>query len=134
MVNQALLELHMKGNSFGDDGITAIAGSLSYSSITVLNVQGCNITLTGVRLLAAALSINRNIRELWLFNNPITIDGAHSIMKSAVYNRVCQDILIDGQYYDDEVTEMKNTLNNRRKQDVRIYVITIIIIVMLTEK
>ena len=55
-------------------------------------------------------------------------------MKSAVYNRVCQDILIDGQYYDDEVTEMKNTLNNRRKQDVRIYVITIIIIVMLTEK
>ena len=43
MVNQTLLELHMlNNNQSGDDGITAIAGSLSNSSIsiTVLSVGG----------------------------------------------------------------------------------------------
>ena len=39
MVNQTLLELDMRGNDIKDEGITAIAGSLNNSSITVLNVQ-----------------------------------------------------------------------------------------------
>ena len=48
MVNQTLLELYMDGNKIGDDGITAIAGSLSNSNITLLNVMDCGIGLVGV--------------------------------------------------------------------------------------
>ena len=64
MVNQTLLELYMRDNKICDDGITAIAGSLSNSNITLLDVSGCGIGLVGVTSLAAALSSNQNIREL----------------------------------------------------------------------
>ena len=57
MVNQTLLELDMEGNQIGDDGITAIAGSLSNSSITLLDVRGCDISVVGVRSLAEAYLI-----------------------------------------------------------------------------
>ena len=43
MVNQTLLELDMKHNKIGDDGITAIARSLSNSNITLLDVADCGI-------------------------------------------------------------------------------------------
>ena len=124
MVNQTLLELHMRGNDIKDEGITAIAGSLSNSNITVLGVQLCRITFTGVRSLAAALSTNQNIRELWLKLNPITVDGARLIMKSAVDSGVCEIVCIDNKYEDDDqVKEMMSILDDRRRQDVRNYVV-----------
>ena len=86
MVNQTLIELNMGHNKIGDDGITAIAGSLSNSNITLLHVSWCNIGLIGVKSLAAALSSNQNVRELWLYDNPISLDGARLIMKNAVDN------------------------------------------------
>ena len=93
MVNQTLLELHMMGNQIGDDGITAIAGSLSNSSITQLIVFGCGISVV----------------------------GAHLIMKSAVDSAVCKDVLIDSKYDDDdEVKRMMSILDDRSRQDVRI--------------
>ena len=123
MVNQTLLELYMWGNNITDDGITAIAGSLRSSSITKLDVTKCGITFTGVTSLAAALTINQIIRILWLWDNPITVDGARLIMKSAVDNGVCEYVCIDGEYEnDDEVKEMETILNDRR-QDVRNYVV-----------
>ena len=80
----------------------------------------CGITFTGVRSLAAALSTNQNIRRLWLWDNPITVDGARLIMKSAVDNGVCEDVGIDDEYEDDDqVTEMITILDDRRRQDVR---------------
>ena len=85
----------MGWNNIGDDGITAIARPLSNSSITLLNVMGCGISVVGVRLIAKALSSNQNIRTLLLFDNPITIDGAHLIMKSAVGNPVYEYISIN---------------------------------------
>ena len=122
MVNQTLLELHMGFNQIGDDGIIAIASSLSNSSITLLDVRRCGISVVGVRSLAEAISSNQNIRTLWLFNNPITVDGARLIMKAAVDNAVCEDIEIDNKYYDDdEVKRMMNILYDRSKQDVRSY-------------
>ena len=121
MVNQTLLELYMRDNHIGDDGITAIASSLSNSSITVLNVRRCGISVVGVRSLAEAISSNQNIRELWLENNPITVDGARLIMKAAVDNAVCEYVLIDSDYDDDEVKRMMNILYDRRRQDVRSY-------------
>ena len=123
MVNQTLLELEMRGNNITDDGITAIAGSLRSSSITVLNVRRCGITFTGVMSLAAALSTNQSITELWLYGNPITVDGARLIMKSAVDNGVCEIVGIDSEYQDDEVKEMVTILDDRRRQDVRNYVV-----------
>ena len=124
MVNQTLLELYMWDNNITDDGITAIAGSLTSSSITVLHVVSCGITFTGVRSLAAALSTNQSIMKLWLWDNPITVDGARLIMKSAVDNGVCEIVLIDEEYEDDdEVNEMITILDDRSRQYVRNYVV-----------
>ena len=92
MVNQTLLELHMYGNQICDDGITAIAGSLSNSSITLLNVILCGISVVGARL----------------------------IMKSAVDSAVFKDVWIDSEYDDDEVKRMRSILDDRSRQDVRI--------------
>ena len=94
MVNQTLLKLQMYGNQISDDGITAIAGSLSNSSITVLNVMGCGISVVGARL----------------------------IMRSAVDSAVCKGVLIDFEYDDDddEVKRMMSILDDRSRQDVRI--------------
>ena len=109
MVNQTLLQLHMEDNQICDDGITAIAGSLSNSSITLLDVWGCGISVVGARL----------------------------IMKSAVDSAVCKCVIIDMEYrYDDEVKRMRSILNDKRRQDVRIklYIYDLIIIVMVTDK
>ena len=92
MVNQTLLELDMCGNQICDDGITAIAGSLSNSSITLLNVIMCGISVVGARL----------------------------IMKSAVDSAVCKGVWIDSKYDDDEVKRMRSILNYRSREDVRI--------------
>ena len=123
MVNQTLLELHMMCNKIDDDGITAIAGSLSNSNITLLDVAQCCIGLVGVTSLAAALSSNQNIRELVLFTNPISLDGAHLIMKSAVDNGVCEHVNIGYQYKDEEIKRMTTILDDRRKQHVGNYVV-----------
>ena len=124
MVNQMLLELHMRDNKIGDDGITAIAGSLSNGNITLLNVRWCGIGLVGVTSLTAALSSNQNIRELWLMNNKITVDGAHLIIKSAVDNGICEHVSISIKYEDDEeIKKMMTILDDRRRQHVRNYVV-----------
>ena len=90
MVNQTLLKLHICNNQICDEGITAIAGSLSNSSITQLNVMGCGISVVGARL----------------------------IMKSAVDSAVYKCVWIDNN--DDEVKRMRSILNDRKRQDVRI--------------
>ena len=93
MVNQTLLELDIMGNQIGDDGITAIAGVLSNSSIILLDVMACGISVVGARL----------------------------IMKSAAYSAVCKDVWIDSKHYDDEeVKRLKSILDDRRRQNVSI--------------
>ena len=92
MVNQTLLELCMRNNQICDEGITAIAGSLSDSSITLLSVSECGISVVGARL----------------------------IMKSAVDSAVCKYVWIDDDYDDDEVKRMRSILYDIRRQEVRI--------------
>ena len=86
-------------NHIGDDGIAAIAGSLSHSHITLLDVKKFGISIGGVRSLAAVF---QNVREIDIGSNPITVDGAYLIMKSAVENRVCEYVGIDSKYKDDK--------------------------------
>ena len=121
MVNHSLQQLDMSDNNIGDSGISAIAGALSNCKIDdVLNVSGCNITLHGATSLAAALSSNHTIRELWLKNNAITVEGALLIVKSVVDNTVCQHVDIDDEYFEnDEVKKMMNILEARRRLNVR---------------
>ena len=123
MVNHSLQELDMWNNNIGDDGISAIAGALGNCKINILSVSECGITLTGARSLAAALSSNHTIRVLWLRDNPITVEGALLIVKSAVDNTVCQCVEIDVKYENDErIKKMMNILEDRRRREVRDYI------------
>ena len=117
MVNKTLLELYMRHNKISDHGITAIAGSLINSSITLLNVEECGISVVGVRSLAVAF---QSIKKFYLRNNPITVDGARLIMKAAVKNGVCEHVWIDDEYKNDkEVKKMTTILDDRGTQNVR---------------
>ena len=116
MTNRSLQTLCMYSNNIGDDGISAIAGALGNCKINTLDVQWCGITLTGTTSLATALSSYHNIRELSLRGNPITVEGALLIVKSAVDNTVCQDVVIDDEYENDEIKKMMNILEDRRKE------------------
>ena len=121
MVNHSLQELDMLDNDIGDDGIFVIAGALGNCKINKLDVRICNITLIGARSLATALSSNYTIRELWLQDNAITVEGALLIVKSAVDNTVCQRVEIDYEYLEnEEVSKMMMILMDRRRQEVRI--------------
>ena len=75
-----------------------IAGSLNNSNITLLHIWDCGFGLVEVTSLAAALSSNQNIRDLDLYGNEITVDGARLIMKSAVDNGVCEYVIISCVY------------------------------------
>ena len=122
MVNHSLQYLDMRGNNIYDDGISAIAGALGHGKINTLNVKNCDITLTGARSLAAALSSNHTITRLGLWGNPITVEGALLIVKSAVDNTVCQRVEIDDEYKNDEIKKMMNILEARGVQEVIDYV------------
>ena len=122
MVNHSLQQLNMWSNSIDDSGISAIAGALGHGKINILHVRRCNITLTGARSLAAALSSNHTITILWLKDNPITVEGALLIVKSAVDNTVCQYVGIDDEYENDEIKKMMNILKARGVQEVIDYV------------
>ena len=106
----------MSYNTIGDDGITAIATALTNSRISQLWVDKCGITLTGARSIATLLLANHSIRELMLLDNPITTEGAHLMLQSAVNNKACQvHILIDDEYQrDSEVQTMRNILRDRK--------------------
>ena len=111
----SLQVLEMPFNNIGDDGITAIAGTLSNSQISELDVRGCGITLTGARSLAAGLLVNNSVRVLYVSDNPITVEGARLILQSAVDNGVCQLVDINRDYKDDdEVKKMMIILEQRQ--------------------
>ena len=118
MVNHSLEELDMGWNKIGDDGITAIAGALSDCKIYMLDVQHCGITLIGARSLAEALSSNHIIRILGLKDNPITVEGALLIIKSAIHNTEFPHVIISNEHENDEVKKMMDILEDRRRQEV----------------
>jgi len=80
----------MGWNDIGNDGITAIAGALGKSRIRILGVQKCGITVTGAKELATGLSLNFVLDVQF---NPITVEGACLLLKSAVDNGTCEDKL-----------------------------------------
>ena len=53
-----------------------------------------------------------------LRGNPITVEGALLIVKSAVDNTVCQCVGIDDEYKNDEIKKMMNILEDRRRREV----------------
>ena len=115
-VNDTLEVLLMGQNNICDDGITVIAAALGKSRIWMLRVYKCGITVTGAKELATGLSVNQSIKELSINNNSITVEGAHLILQSAVNNRVCEEVVIDYEYKEDnEVRKMINILETRQK-------------------
>ncbi|XP_065898529.1 NACHT, LRR and PYD domains-containing protein 3-like isoform X2 [Dysidea avara] len=115
MGKRSLQVLNMSQNGIDDDGITAIAGALSNSQITELDLSACGITVTKARSLAAGLLVNNSVRMLDVSGNPITVEGARLILQSAVENGICQKVL-NVSYGDHEVEMMMSTLKKRKEQ------------------
>jgi len=116
----SLQVLNMSQNNIGDDGITAIVGTLSNSQISELDVSDCGITLTGARSLAEGLLVNNSVRILNVSGNDLTVEGARLILQSAVDNGVCEEVKFWDEEYenDDEVKKMMTILEQRRIQEV----------------
>lgn len=119
IVNNSLRELYISDNSIGDSGISVIGRVLNDCKINKLDFSGCGITFTGAKSLSAVLLYNQTIIELVLCRNPITVEGALLIVKSAVYNTVCQCVWIDDEYEKAEVRQMLTILEDRNIQEVR---------------
>ena len=121
MDNRIIQELYMSNNNIGDDGITVIAEAATNFEIWELRVTRCGITLIGAKSIATLLSVNNTIRELWLWQNPLTTKGAYLILQSAVNNTACQvDIWIDDQYRSDMVLTIMKILEDRRKMKTNV--------------
>jgi len=120
-LNNCSLELvWLGGNNIGDDGITAIAGALGKSRIRVLIVTRCGITIMGAKELTTALSTNKTIKTLDLWDNPITVEGARLMLQSAIDNGVCEYVSISDDYWsDNEVQRMRTILKSRREANKR---------------
>jgi len=114
----SLQVLSMSYNNIGDDGITAIAGTLNNSQISELYVVECGITLTGARSLAAGLLVNNSVRILYIHDNAITVEGAHLILQSAINNETCQQVVTDYNFRN-ELKKMMTILKRRREKEVR---------------
>ena len=78
---------------------------------------------TGAISISQALMVNQTLLELEVWHNPITVDGARLIMKSAANNGICEYVSVNGEYEDDEVKKMEAILYDRRRQNVRNYVV-----------
>jgi len=118
-INHTLQVLHISFNPIGDEGIAVIAGTLDNARISGLNVYDCSITVTGAKSLAAGLAKNQTIKLLNVSYNNITVDGAIAIFEAAVANGVCQQVIIDSVYKDDDkVKEMMSILEERKRQEV----------------
>jgi len=102
----------MSVNYIGDDGITAVSTALTKSRINKLWFERCGITLAGARSLAALLSVNKSISELWLHDNFITTEEFETCLP-AVNNEACQ-VHIDDKY-DRELQKMMTNLEDRRE-------------------
>jgi Ran GTPase-activating protein (RanGAP) involved in mRNA processing and transport len=70
--------LHLYDNSIGPRGATALAGSLSRSRLTSLNMTHTDIGVDGIKAIAAALPTS-NLAYLGLAKNHIDDDGAKAI-------------------------------------------------------
>ena len=119
-INHTLQVLDISDNPINDEGIAAIARALDNASISKLHVYDCNITVTGAKSLAAGLIDNRTIKSLRKSFNNITVDGAIAILEAAVANGVCQDVIVDNEYKnDDKVKELMSVLEDRKRQEVK---------------
>ena len=119
-INHTLQVLNVSNNPIGDEGIAAIAGTLDNARISELIVSYCSITVTGAKSLAAGLAKNQSMTLLDVEGNNITVDGAIAILEAAVANGVCQQVDIDDEYKDnDQVKEMMTILEERKRQEVR---------------
>ena len=134
-INHTLQVLDVSDNAISDEGIAAIGSSLDNGRISELYVSGCGITVTGAKSLAAGLINSHTIKSLMVdsslptitgyLQNFITVDGAIAILKAAIANGVCQEVWIDDEHKKyDEVRELINVLEDRKRQEVGILAVT----------
>jgi len=111
--------LELGWNNIGDDGIASIAEALNTSKIKELDVCKCGITFIGAKFLGLAVQHHPTIRKVLIRDNPITMEGAHLILYSALDSKMCQYVSINDEYErDDEVKKMMTRLEQRRKFEV----------------
>jgi len=111
--------LSLSENHLGDDGIAAIAGPLGNSNLFKLILDGCGITMTGAKVLAESLTINKSLSVLTLTKNPITVEGARVIFESVVGNgAICPNLVMDNHLCDEdkEIQLMMEVLETRMRR------------------
>ena len=70
--------------------------------------------------LSVAVASYDTIRELWLKDNPIGVEGALLMVEAVVHNTSYLYVSIDGKYKSNRVKEMLFILEKRRRQEVAI--------------
>ena len=117
-INHSLLLLHIGSNTIGDEGIKAIAKTLSNNRLSKkLNVSHNGITDIGAKELASGLQNNQSIIKLDVRYNDITEDGTIAILEAAIANGVCEVVRVDNKYKsNDKVKELITALEKRRRQ------------------
>ena len=73
----------------------------------------------GGKELTTALSTNQTIKTLYLWGNPITVEGAYLILQTAIDNGVCEEVTISDNYKSNEVQKMMTILKTRREANKR---------------
>ena len=71
----------------------------------------CEITTTGAISLAESLINNHSIKSLHMWDKDIAVDGAIAILKAAVTNGLCQEVITD-----DKVKELMSVLEETREE------------------
>ena len=81
--NKTLEVLVMHGNEVGDKGIAEIASVFGQCSIRELHINHCGISYDGAKALSEGFKFNSTIKEVKLWGNKITQDGAHLMLEAA---------------------------------------------------
>ena len=86
-INRTLKYLHIAGNPIGDDGISAIAGSLHFNTTLIqLVARTCKFCVKGAESLAKMLQVNKILTHLDISNNDIGDDGITAVTCSVQAN------------------------------------------------
>jgi Ran GTPase-activating protein (RanGAP) involved in mRNA processing and transport len=97
--NSSLTELNLDNNAFSDNGAKELAAALkTNTALETLSLTECDIgkygCSAGASALADALAVNRTLRSLDLYGNPLGEVGAKLLASALPYNRSLRQLVV----------------------------------------